>query len=510
MLCFHRRLIELIPESEMSKRSEILLIAHNQLTRIVLPSTDKRWAQALKIAENGKLNQAATLVVQIIDSVDIAPADHEAYKKIQGDFVSQVDDVLNRVIAELVINTLMNIASITHSHSSEVNDMTARAADIGVQMAAYNAATGYLQNGRTVAQFERAEKYFQMAIAEAKTPNEKAACYVNYCPIVRDGLINGKPDHAAAIEIYEKAADLGLLIGMFNAANVAFWGYRKGDKSNANRSARWLKKIIDAVDSGLPRLEMDGTLETDGLYNAALIQLAEYHIQGDIENADHEYGLVLLKMHDPKESKTQDIVDWLTDSALGVRVSKLEKPVTTSPGNSWACVLSAMDWNIGPVSKHPTLPLEIFKLNDIPSDVFFAVVHAQFSPEGHAETIAMIQAELARTGVTKFFLVPAYAIFKESNGDVFTPLVYNNDGKRFTVSLGLRTSAQQLMKNIQSKVSFTDRKYSSRSCAISIAVNHLNSGVACKDGFNFYSSYSAVHGWCLPTPHGQPELSFLK
>lgn len=493
----------------MSKRSEILLIAHNQLTRMVLPSTDKRWAQALKIAENGKLNQAATLVVQIVDSINIAPVDHEALKDRPHDFVTQVDEVLNRVIAELVISTLMNVASITHSHSSEVNEMTARAADIGIYMAAYNAATGFLQNGRTVADFERAEKYFQIAIAEAKTPNEQAACYVNYCPIVRDGLITGKPEHAAAIEIYEKAAELGLLIGMFNAANVAFWGYRKGDKSNANRSARWLRKVINAVDNGLPRLAMDGSFETDGLYNAALIQLAEYHIQGDIENADQEYGLALLKMHDPKESKTQDIVDWLTDSALGVRVSKLDKPLTTSPGNSWAFVLSAMDWKVGEVFKHPTLPLELFKLDDLSSDVFFAVVHAQFSPEGHADTIAMIQAELARTGVSKFFLVPEYAIFKESNGDVFTPLLYNNDGKRYVVSLGLRTSAQQLMKNVQSKVSFTDRKYSSRSCAISIAVNHLNSGVACKDGFNFYSSYAAVNGWCLPTPHGQPKLSFL-
>ncbi|MDT8924620.1 hypothetical protein RBE51_17575 [Pseudomonas taiwanensis] len=493
----------------MSKRTEALIIAHNQLTRMMLPSTDKRWAQALKLAENGKLNQAAALVVQVVDSIDIAPVDHEALIDRPHDFVTHVDEVLNRVIAELVIGTLMNVASITHSHSPEMNEMTARAADIGIYMAAYNAATGFLQSGRTVAQFERAEKYFQIAIAEARTPNEKAACYVNYCPIVRDGLITGKPDHAAAIEIYEKAADLGLLIGMFNAANVGFWGYREGDKSNANRSARWLKKLIDAVDSGLPRLAMDGPLEVDGLYNAALLQLAEYHIHGDIENADPEYGLTLLKMHDPRESKTQDVVDFLTDCAIGARVSKLDKPQTTSPGNSWACVLSAMDWKIGPVTKHPTLPLELFKLDDISPSVFFAVVHAQFTPEGHAETIAIIQEELARTGVSKFFLVPAHAIFKELNGDVFTPLLYNNDGKRFVVSLGLRTSTQQLMKNIQNKVSFTDRKFSSRSCAISIAVNHLNGGVACKDGFNFYSPYGSVQGWCLPIPHGEPQLSFL-
>jgi hypothetical protein len=494
----------------MSKRSEILIVAHNQLSRMMLPSTDKRWVQALKIAENGKLNQAATLVSQIIDSIQIAPIDHADLQDRPQDFVSQVDDVVNRVIAEIVISTLMNVASITHSNSSEVNEMTARAADLGIYMAAYNAATGFLQSGRTLANFQRAEKYFQMAIAEAKTPNEKAACYVNYCPIIRDGLITGKPDHAAAIEIYEKAADLGLLIGMFNAANVAFWGYRKGDKSNANRSAKWLKKVIDAVDNGLPRLAMDGSLQTDGLYNSALIQLAEYHIQGDVENADHEYGLALLKLHDPNEDKTQDIVDWLTDAALGVRISKLDKPEVTSPGNSWGYILSAMGWNIGPVSRHPALPLELFKLDDINSDVFFAVVHAQFSPEGHAESIAMIQDELAKSGVKRFFLVPEHAIFKESSGDVFTPLLYNNEGKRFVVSLGLRTSAQQLMKNIQNKVSFTDRKYSSRSCAISIGVNQLNGGVACKDGFNFYSPWAGVQGWCMPIPNGQPNLSYLK
>lgn len=493
----------------MPKRSEALIIAHNQLTRMMLPSTDKRWAQALKAAENGKLSQAAALVVKVVDSIEIAPFDHEALKDQSQDFVTHVDEVLNRVIAELVIGTLMNVASITHSNSPEINEMTARAADIGVYMAAYNAATGFLQSGRTVSQFERAEKYFQMAISEAKTPNEKAACYVNYCPIVRDGLITGKPDHAAAIDIYEKAAELGLLIGMFNAANVGFWGYRNGDKSNASRSARWLKKLIDSVDAGLPRLEMDGSLETDGLYNAALLQLAEYHIHGVIENADHEYGIALLKMHDPRESETQDVVEHLKDCAIEVRLSKLDKPKTTSPGNSWACVLSAMDWKIDVVSKHPTLPLELFKINDLSPDVFFAVVHAQFTPDGHAETIAIIQKELARTGVSKFFLVPAYAVFLESNGDVFTPLLYNNGGRRFVVSIGLRTSAQQLMNNIHNKVSFKDRKFSSRSCAISIAVNHLNGGVACKDGFNFHCPYGNVQGWCLPIPHGQQALSFL-
>lgn len=135
---------EMVPESKISKRSEAVIIAHNQLTQMMLPSTDKRWAQALELAESGKLNQAAALVVQVVDSIEIASVDHEALIDQPHDFVTHVDEVLNRVIAELVISSLMNVACITHSHSSEMNEMTARAADIGIYMAAYNSASGFL------------------------------------------------------------------------------------------------------------------------------------------------------------------------------------------------------------------------------------------------------------------------------------------------------------------------------------------------------------------------------
>ena len=191
-------------------------------------------------------------------------------------------------------------------------------------------------------------------------------------------------------------------------------------------------------------------------------------------------------------------------------LSKLDNPACNTPGHNWAFVLSGLGWKLGDVEVHPGGYLEYFKILNIDAEVHMVVIDAQFDPAGVSETLKAIQQEMSGLGISKFFLVSKYAVFKESEGYVFTPLVYSNNGNKFLVSMGMRTSPSQLLKNVQAKVRFDDRRFSATSCAISIAVNHLNSGKACNEGFNFQSRWMGVVGWCMPIPNGEPHLTILE
>lgn len=239
-------------------------------------------------------------------------------------------------------------------HPESYGLLLQRATDHGLPLWAYNAGNFLMDHARGPADYERAERYFKIAMSYAERPDLQAAAYVNYCPIVRDGLVTGKRDWQASVEIYEVAANMGLIRAMVNAGNMSLNLAQEGVPGYAERAAKWYQHALDFADSGRPHLDMESVLDLkkDALLNAQL-DLAGIHIDQLIDNADPEYGIRLageLAFQSEKAQRYYSI-------GLRGRLERLEAD-PGSPAQNWRSVLTALDWTFDPrIEQHVlTLP----------------------------------------------------------------------------------------------------------------------------------------------------------
>lgn len=488
----------------MSYRKDMLIMAHQQFKTLAGKETDPRWATALLIAEKGNLNGAAKLVTTLLDEVDVKPlSQHPTFDEMRSS--------LNDSILELVIGTLVNLAGITHNTSHQITEMQCKAVDSGYLDCAYNAANYLQENARGPLDFERAERYFKIAISVAKDSSSKAAAIVNYCALVRDGLVNGKPDHLAAISLYEQAADLGLVIGMFNAANVSIWLADEGHTSLYEKASHWLCKVIAHVDGNLPLLEMDTPETVKELFNQALLMLANIHIQNKITNSNSEYGIKLLSRYLPGNSNDQEIKDWLNDDALKQRIMALSAPEIRSPGHHWRYILSALDWKVGDITSIDGQPFEIIPITLKNDKVIpLIVLGAMFKPGIYTDNFINLTNTLISYNLSEYLLVTESALFRENEGKIYTPILYFNDNTYTLLSLNCRTPVDDLITLRGKQVSFEKSPSFSNTCVISIAINMLNEGFNISDGLNIESAYIPFGSWNMPTTSHEVYFKELK
>lgn len=398
-----------------------------------------------------------------------------------------------------------------------VTVMLRTATDKGFHEYAYNAASQLMATATTPKDYREAEAYFKVAMDDEANPAMQAAAHVNYCPIIRDGLISGKPDWPAAVEIYEKAARMGLVKGMFNAGNVCLWLSEKGDKAYGKRAAYWYKHAMEHRASGKPSPDKESAqgLE-DTVYVNCLVNLSGMHIDATVEDADLEEG-----MRWARELADRGAPIGLNNLGVG-RIRRLAR-LTTSPQNSpgahWRAVLEQLDWKFAGGLETMTVLLSKSGKRRIETQVdhlslemadgttmpLFVTHEACLPAHGGIEMVGFIAKALSKQHPERFFLVTRKAFFIEVNGRSCTPIYVMHKGELSVQAIWASGSPELVLEHAQDGVAFPDKRFSNWNCMIPIAVNALDEGFLVVDNTNFGQPYVSV-----PEPWRMPFVSKAK
>lgn len=280
--------------------------------------------------------------------------------------IGALSSTMEREIVNSMLGLVNNLAHETDHYPKSVNAMLCKAADAGFHKYAYNAANQIMAGAKTRKAYREAERYYKLAMAFEENPGMQAAAHVNYCPIVRDGLISGTPDWPAAVEIYEIAARMGLVKGMFNAGNVCSWLAGRGDKAYGERAAYWFKFALDVRASGKSTLDMETPAELEEVFEQCMVGLSACHIDSQFDGADLEEGIRWAKV-------VADRGNEHGRHNLGVgymrRLATLAAKPEGSPGANWRSVLSKMDWRFEGEIVSQTLMLPSGSRKRVPMDV---------------------------------------------------------------------------------------------------------------------------------------------
>lgn len=470
----------------------MLQVTEKEILALITPTDDQRWLTVLQIAETGNLDGATHLLMKVLDDVVVRKPGASAD-------VSEIIAYKNALVGEMVISSIGNIYAISQHMKPIGVDLFCKAADAGYYDMAYNAANGICENVKSTDDYRRAVEYYEIAIAGSEDPAIKGASLVNCAAIVRDGLITGKKDWPAAVAMYERAAQLGLVTGMYNAANVINWMYHEGDSSGITKAVHWLNKVIEHHESKKEFLHTESTEIVEDSYDNAKEMLGHFHIQAKFDGADYEFGLKTLLSCQLKTVKQLKNQEWYVEHGLTRRIMDLSAPIDRTPGNHWNYILSALEWRLTPVVQHPKLPIEIFDvLLDSGDELPFVVLDSMFLPGRHYLAFEAIRKLMGDMGYDRFFLVPKFALFKEENRRIRTAVMYSQHKRFVTCALSLRSKPEKLIEDAEDEMGFLDSESHSGSCVISIAINMLNEGVSISDGLNLGSMWAGLEDWCMP------------
>lgn len=413
---------------------------------------------------------------------------------------SSVAGEMGRSIAGLV----NNLAHEQRNFSTAVTAVLRKAADLGHDEFAYNTANQIMGTAKTVDEYRDAEAYYKLAMSYSANPALQAAAHVNYCPIVRDGLITGVPDWPAAVEIYEAAGRMGLVKGMFNAGNVCSWIAGKGDASYGARAAQWFSAALGCRSSQKKTLDFESAEELAEIFDSCTVALSALHIDDLFEGANLEVGLQLAKSVAARGSA-------MAIQHVGVghtrRLEELKAQPGASPGANWRTVLSQLDWGFCEEfqvikARGPYGPEALDMLSVITSDggrVPLFVMHDACLPmAGGSELILEVGASLVERGFCPFFLLPRKALHLQVGHLSHSPVYVGLDGTLSQQSLWMTCTPDLVLENARKKVTFPDARFGNSSCMIPIALNALDEGFVVARDAVFRQPYIEVgDGFCM-------------
>jgi tetratricopeptide (TPR) repeat protein len=488
----------------MDYRADMIILAHDEFKKIAGPQTDARWGTALLIASNGDLPGAARLVTELLKSIHVKPYSPDTR-------LEDYPELIDQIIYDVVIGTLANLASLRTKALPEITEMLCSAADAGYYQSAYNAANGLWEAAKTREDYKRAEHYFKIAINTIQDKSLKAASLVNYAELVRDGLITGKQDYPGAIAIYEQAADLGLVTGMFNAASVAMWEVSIGKKDLIEKAAYWFNRGIEMVDAkkSLPPMDHPETIKR--AYAEALVQLADFHISEKIRGADVEFGLKLAQKIESANPDETAMKNWLLEVGLSKRITGLSHPAVMSASHSWHYLLENLGWKLGPVVENTPHPLvDSFQVQHRQGTATLVIIKAMISPHLDYSALDKLAASIMTAGSSHVFLVSQYGMFRMNGNRVHCPLLtYTGTGKNL-VTFNITCSPDELIATAHKGLPFMKDNNGVGNCAFPIALNMLNSGRSISEGLDLGSLYQVIGGWCVPALDDLSELKFMQ
>ncbi|MGF6282126.1 TPR repeat protein [Pseudomonas frederiksbergensis] len=249
---------------------------------------------------------------------------------------------LDARLVEYALGSINAVAVLNGIKGPGMEAMATRAADTGHPEFAFNAGNYVIARAATPDDFRRAEGYYKLAAKESKDDATRAAAMVNHAAIVRDGSVTGLPDFAAALTLYEQAANLGSMAGMFNAGNVSLWLVDQGHKQYAYRAAQWFEKAIEVVEKGSASAEQISDEVRMPLYGSARLRLAEMHARELLANASFTTCRSLVEPYLGKDPHAQ----WALNIAHETQMCKTAVVPATTAGGNWKSVLELMQWNV--------------------------------------------------------------------------------------------------------------------------------------------------------------------
>lgn len=424
--------------------------------------------------------------------------------------ISALSGAMDPEMANAAVGLVNNLAHSENQYPPSVKTLLCKATDSGLHKYAYNAANQIMKGAKSVKAYREAERYFKLAMAFEEMPDLQAAAHVNYCEIVRDGLISGTPDWPAAVEIYETAARMGLVKAMFNAGNVSSWLADKGDRAYGARAAYWFKYALDYRDAGKPRLDMETLEELGDVFEQCMLALSACHIDAKFDEAELEEGIRWAKALADRGN-----FDARRNLAVGYRhrLAALSAKPQRSPGANWRSTLSQMDWKFeGDVTCHPvSIPAGSGRQKRTKVDrLSVAVGSSSVTPlfvthdpclplHGGIELLCDIAEVLASHHPEGFFLLARKALFMESDQAIFTPIWVCHEGKFSPQALWIGASPQLLLQNAAAEVDFLDGRFGNWGCMLPIAANLLDEGFVVSDDPGRRVPWVGVGGsWRMP------------
>jgi hypothetical protein len=418
---------------------------------------------------------------------------------------------MERELVESLVSVVNNMAHEEDSYPPSLATMLRKATDAGFHEFAYNAANQIFEAAKSIKQYREAEAYFKIAMAFKENPALQAAAYVNYCPIVRDGLISGKPDWPAAVEIYETAARMGLVKAMFNAGTVCGWLADKGHEAYGARAAYWYNHALEHRASRKPSLDMESLQELEeSEYARCMVALSALNIDARFAGADLEEGIRWAR-----EMASRGDHHALNNLGIG-RIRRLVRLVAkpqNSPGANWRTVLVQLDWRFkGEVEtraislgKEGRRRIELrvdhvlVEMADGSTMPLFVTHDACLPCDDGFELLSIIAQTLEKQHPTGFFLLPRKALFVELKGRSCTPIYAMHKGRLRAQALWASGSPDLVLQHAQEGIEFPDERFSNWTCMVPIAVNALDEGFVVAAETKFEQPYVSVgEPWRMP------------
>ncbi|CAN7782468.1 hypothetical protein LJR175_008219 [Variovorax sp. LjRoot175] len=445
---------------------------------------------------------ASRALLDVFDAVDEGRFDDAA--RLASDALDK--SPLERTLLSAMVAYVDSKAVLANRFTAAVGRLLRKATDRGFHEFAYNAANKVMESARKVSDYEVAARYYQIAMAFGDEPRTQAAAHVNFCPIVRDGLITGEKDWPGAVEIYEKAAKMGLIKGMANAGNVCLWLTSAGREAEyGDRAARWFVTAIDHFEERRPRVDMESDAELEEVITNCRLNLAGMDIDRTYSGASLDRGISvvqeLARLGHPIGK------DYLR-VGLRNRLEAIAENPGDSPGANWRIVLTALGWTIdeeirveryeapfarrarGRTRRVDRLLVELESKSKFP----LLVVHDPCIPQdGGIEMLRSIAEQAQRNHPDGFFLLCRKAYFIENEGSIYTMIFAQLPGRElYLASLWDGATPDELVQQYKDGVQFGDPAFGEKNCMISIAVNALDEGLIIAQDASRYMRYVEV------------------
>ena len=322
----------------------------------------------------------------------------------------------------------------------------------------------------------------------------RSAAMVNRAALIRDGLLTGVEDWPAAVKLYEQAAELGNVVGAFNAGNVSAWLSEKGERAYAARSAKWYRRAIEMVEAGAIKPTHTSPENAKQMAESARGSLAHMVLDGVISAE----GDPVLKRITAEHEAT------CTRAGHGGRVRRFTERVkaatgaaAATPAGNWLRAFTLLGWKcpgVGSVERSlfedPTrggnsvrLETVVFPKQVGGQQIKLVVVWDACLPvdDGFARIEAALKHVRGKDESSYLLGVGRKAVIKVHEGYEFTPawLVKPGEVKSTMVSIGgASTGPMDLVEQATKGRAFASSPGdASLDYEFAIAVNTLDAGV---------------------------------
>lgn len=417
-----------------------------------------------------------------------------------------------RELVDAMVGRIHNRAVTENYFSPAVESLLCKAADKGLHVYAYTAANIVRDGAKGVQAYRRAERYYKLALNCTEDPARQAAAHVNYGRMVRDGLISGTPDLPAAIELFEAAARMGLVKGMFHAGESSSRLAQQGDRAYGARAIYWFQKAMETRDRNVRTLDYESKVELEGqVYENCMFELSALNIDSMYDGADVEEGIrwarKLAERGSARARRNLQI-------AYMRRLTDMTTKPAKSPGGNWKAVLSQMDWQFKGKLRTITVqvacppfdedePMKVDALmvslrtgNQIP---LFVVHDACLPSQDGFKVLSAVAQVLQKDHPEGYFLLSRKALFTEQHGMSYSPIHVMLDGRISQQALLVGCLPDDVLQRAKDGVEFLDKRFGNDNCILPIAVNTLDEGyVVATDAVLDLPWVGVGEPWCMP------------